>query len=232
MKHATLCTLYCEQAEVLREQLANWRTWPDAVWDLLDVVVVDDCSESQAAADVLAGCGLPVRLLRLDRPVPWNLAAGRNLAVGEARTGLVLVADLDQVLPTSGAVALGAAELEAGTYALPVRFLASGESLDWRHQHLQLIRRADFLELGGYDEAWPGYEGDNLWVPRRDSKLRAVEPPEGLTLVQLVGAGSTKWSKGGRFNARFRGGRAYSNARVVMAKPAGFCLTPWHEVQL
>lgn len=223
--------LYCEQPDMLDIQLDGLAALDPAVRDQIEIIIVDDCSEEAPAEPIVRASGLRVRLLRLDAQVPWNLGAARNTGVTAARADSVLICDLDHVLTPSGAARLAEVSVPEDVFLVPRRFTEDGEQLMWMHPHIGMMRRSVFLQLGGYDEAWWGYEGDHLFTPRRDSLLRA-RVDDDLTLTSYAGQGSRRWRRTGRENARMRGGDAYRDARRACARPAAICLTPWHEVTL
>jgi hypothetical protein len=225
----TIAVLYCEQPRALRRQVQAWGQYTPAQRAAVEFLVVDDCSPTPAAG-VLVGCGLPVRVQRLGRAIPWNLGAGRNLAVYGSRAEAVLLLDIDQVLTTAQAQAALGLQVDPGTYLAPIlRDARTGAALG-PHPHTLLVRRDDFITTGGYDEAWHGYESDHLFKPRRDAMLRRLIDPQ--FKVDHHADMCTRWPRAGRHNARTRDTYAYGQAMQAAARPSAILTQPWHEVTL
>lgn len=218
---------YCEQPDMLLEQLASWRLYPPE----LGIILVDDSSQAPPASDLLKGnAPAQLRLFRTLKAVPWNLGACRNIGVKESRADAVLIADLDHLMDPTVAAHLAGMEVASGTFYSPGRFDDSGV-IDWTHEHLQLIRCDDFERVGGYDETWWGYEGDHVFVPRRNAVLERLFDPL-LVLKQAEHGSSYRWSRSGRNNARVRGGLKYRQALVANGPSPVAGLTPYKEILL
>lgn len=229
----SVATLYCDQPDMLRRQMVAWSALVERLGPRFEFVVVDDCSQQPASA-ILRGSGLPVRLGRLTKAVPWNLAAGRNLAVHLAAHETVLMLDLDHQLTFSGAVAALDTYLAPQTYVQPTMVDASDPTVRLGpHKHAQLFLRDDYQLLGGYDERWPGYEGDNLFVPRREAAWEKWEAQDYFTVAYHADGGSSRWPRSGRFNARTRRTKAFAEAMLRgPSEPGPMLQTPWVEVKL
>jgi glycosyltransferase involved in cell wall biosynthesis len=222
----TLATHYCEQQQMLEEQLALWSSYSIEVLASLEFVVVDDCSTTRPAAAILKGCNLPVRVLRLQRSVPWNFSVVRNLAIREALHAEVLLFDLDHFVPAATAAQFLAESVQRGTFSLCELEDQCGTKLQ-AHQHCAAYERTSYLETGGYDESWSGYNSDWLFVPRRASQLTRKDI--GLRLVRRDGQGCQKWQRGGRFNVLSCRKREFEAATKNLSRPCNTHHWQWTE---
>lgn len=224
----TLATYYCEQPQMLEDQIECWLGYPADVLSGLEIVVVDDCSQCRPAADVLRGTGLPVRVFRLLAAVPWNFPGVRNLAVDRARGEDVFMFDIDHLVPATTAAHFIATPVAAQTFVV-ARRLEGGAAIS-AHEHCQAVRREDFADIiGGYDEDWSGYNGDGVFLPRRDAYLTRSDD-EALVVVHVPNAGVKKWARHGRDNVLRSREPAYRRALAAMARPQRSLRTPWKEV--
>ena len=221
-----IAILYLQQPNVLRDHLAQWAA---PAFDGLELIVVDDCSIQQPAAEVVRAAGMlgRVRVLRLDIGRPWDFTAGRNLCVQAARSDAVLLCDCDMFVEPETAPALAAAQLARGTFGVPARIAERALC-----RSLVLIRRDDFLQppLGGYDARFVGYECDQPFIARRDALLRAVPLPD-VTVRLIPNAGTNVWRRYDRNNMRLRDPALFAALARPDALPPGPPVPiPWHEV--
>jgi hypothetical protein len=136
--------------ECFMAQPHEWR-------DLVEVIVVDDAGSPKA--QVPAGPG--IRLARIRKDIPWNQGGARNLAAHLATTDRLMLIDPDMTLEPGMLQKLVEESrfLARGLMFRPaLRHIADG-SLDHTSPNVHLMLRADFLELGGYDEDYCGNKG-------------------------------------------------------------------------
>lgn len=174
---------YYRNPEMLRRHLAVWRDeWPADLKREVEVVIVDDGSPVETAAEVLADTdrnGLPtVSLYRVTEDRPWHQHGARNLGAHVARAKWLLMTDADHVVPPAtlreALAALPLGKREVVTFgrvdAPPVADWRAGDSLEFvrtrrddgslkPHVNSFLISRKHYWRTGGYDESYCGIYG-------------------------------------------------------------------------
>ncbi len=167
-KRVTFVLPYYENPQFLRQQVDGWGAYPDFVREHLSAIVVDDGSPQSPADAVLAGFVMPfpVRLFRIERDVPWNWLAARNIGMKYAAEGWCLLTDMDHVIPVSTARAVVFGHHKADVIYAFSRLEHSGEVIT-PHSASFLMTRSLFWTIGGYDEALSGHYGsDGDWRRR------------------------------------------------------------------
>ena len=137
-------------------QLNTWRSYSPEVLALIDIILVDDYSDRSLVPDI---SGLPIRLLRVETDIDWNMAGCRNLAATQAKTDWLLFHDIDHVMDGENISRLlaGLSSLDAETLYRFSR-IENGVLID-SHVNSFLVKRAMFWDLNGYDEDFCGFYG-------------------------------------------------------------------------
>lgn len=177
---------YYRNARMLIRHLITWRgEWSAELRDRIEIVLVDDGSPDDTAAEVLAQMwngspeGLPsIALYRVKEDRPWHQHGARNLGAQVAAAPDLLMTDMDHVVPpaTLGEVLhclpLGPGEvLTFGRVDAP-RSL-TWKAMDWPefaptcradgsakpHVNSFAVSRNHYWSVGGYDEAYCGIYG-------------------------------------------------------------------------
>lgn len=173
----TLCLPYYMNAGMLKLQLGYLRSLPPAILDQLAVIVVDDGSPDGEAQGEPIGC--PLTIYRIGVDIRWNQDAARNIAAFKAVTKLLLLTDMDHIVPRETYEAVLAEKLNK---LFVYRF--SRETLDaisedgrWRrtpykpHPNSWLLSSKMYRAIGGYDERFAGHYGTDAEFRDRAAKV-------------------------------------------------------------
>jgi len=156
-----------------------------------EVIVVDyDCPDG--TAEYVAANHPRARLVRVaDQPL-FNLGHARNLGAAQAVGEYLVFLDADVVIADTFLTELDGA---LGTAAFAVFAPTAGNSL----RGSCVIRRREFLAIGGYDELMRGYGGEDLDIYMR---LRMIGAPRAMldpgAVVEMIEQDDAE-------KARFRG---------------------------
>lgn len=148
---------------MLREHYSVMLRYSFLLASRVELVVCDDASDAPAFHPV-AECPVDVRVFRIDPPhVPWSHRCATNIAAHHARGDWLLLTDIDHVLTPAAATALvGFLDvLDPGTVYLLERRSLQGTPNPKRHPDTWLIHRDAWRRMGGWDERYRGYYGQN-----------------------------------------------------------------------
>lgn len=183
----SLCMPYFRNPRMLHRHLLVWRNeWSDEQKSQVDVVLVDDGSPDETAADALADMwggdrtGLPsINLYRVLVNRKWGQHAARNIAGHEARSKWLLMTDMDHIvcadtlaevlrlLPTLGkreVLSFGRVDApqtltwRAGDWTEFARTRREDGTLK-SHVNSFCVSREHYWKLQGYDETFVGIYG-------------------------------------------------------------------------
>jgi hypothetical protein len=155
-KRLTIITHHYNNEAAVSLQLNTWRSYSPEVLALIDIILVDDYSDRSLVPDI---SGLPIRLLRVETDIDWNMAGCRNLAATQAKTDWLLFHDIDHVMDGENI-----SRLLAGLFSLDAETLyrfsriENGVLID-SHVNSFLVKRAMFWDSNGYDEDFCGFYG-------------------------------------------------------------------------
>lgn len=170
---------FFENPEMLALQYRGWKAWPAKLRNRLRVIIVDDGSPENPAANVPRPFGLPdLRIYRVTENRPWHQHAARNLGTHEAGEGWMLITDMDHVLPAESAAllfrAMDKGKLDPATiYTLDRLEVDTGKpTLDRNgnpkpHPNSFVVTRELYWRIGGYDEAFCGLYGTDALFRER-----------------------------------------------------------------
>ncbi len=180
---------YYENPEMLAFQWNEIAGYPEKVKSEIEVVVVDDGSPVHPAAQVTRPAGLPaVSIFRIREDVPWNQDAARNIGAHEARSRLLLVTDIDHVVPRATVEGILDYEAEEGVFYGLGRVKYFGGQPSEPHPNSYLLTKKTYWNIGGHDEDFAGIYGkDFLFRKRAFAKARE----ENLPHLVLARVGST-----------------------------------------
>lgn len=201
----TVILPFYRQPKMLAKQLETWRSYPSSILKDYEFIIVDDCSP-EPAMDVVAEAmpihGLELRVLRIDKDVPWNRGMARNLGTKESKTPWIVHIDTDHVLTFGAAINLRSTILSMkGICPLWFRFarIRIGKADETRkkdkgdasnpclkiHPHIDsyLCTPAAYWKAGGYNEDFSGVLGGGSPFLKEMAKAHG-EPPvlEGTVL--------------------------------------------------
>lgn len=159
-KPITLVLPYYRNPGMLDRQQSLWATYEAPLRSRLHVVVVDDGSPEEPAADCLRpvpGLG-SLQLYRIQVDVRWNWLACRNLGVKKAATDWCLLTDIDHLVPEATL-----RNLVRGSHDKKCIYRFSRRNMDGSeykpHPNSWFLTRKRFWAVGGYDENFSGWYG-------------------------------------------------------------------------
>ena len=182
---------YFKQPEALEWQLECFKYLPR---EKIELVVVDDASGDQSARKILSDTPINVKLITILERVPWNIPAARNWGMVFADGAVCLRTDIDH-RPTPQTVdwLLGLTLAKGRVYSLG-RVTETGERLN-PHTDRFVMRKDDYWEIGGYDEAFSGAYGQNAkdFLARASEKAQLEAAPYDLVLrPELISEGGNR----------------------------------------
>lgn len=191
----SICMPYFRNPRMLHRHLLVWKNeWPASLKSQVEIVIVDDGSPDETAAEALTAiwngdrAGLPpLSLYRVLINRKWGQHAARNIAGHEAKGRFLLMTDMDHVVPGSTIAEvlrllpeLGKREvLTFGRVDAPTTL--TWKAADWTefartrredgslkvHVNSFCVSRSHFWALQGYDEDFVGIYGcDNEFRTR------------------------------------------------------------------
>jgi len=177
-EHTPLISLvfaYYENPSMLQLQLKEIAAYPASVKQILEVVVVDDCSPTHPAADVKRPHNLPrYSIFRLDRDIPWNQDAARNIGAYEARSPWLLLTDIDHLVPATTIENLIEMDRDASVFYTFSRVKFARNDPQDSHPNSYFMAKDLYWEIGGHDEDFAGIYGKD-YLFRRRALHRATE---------------------------------------------------------
>lgn len=194
-KRLSLVMPYYRNPAMLRRHILVWRgEWSPALKQEVEVVIVDDGSPDDTAADAIASMnngdliGLPsISLYRITEDRPWHQHGARNLGAHVAATPWLFMTDMDHVVPHSTmSETLQSLETLGSNEVLTFGRVDAPPTLTWKADHWPefsrsrredgtlkphvnsfVVSKARYWKLGGYDEDYCGVYGtDKHWRDR------------------------------------------------------------------
>lgn len=178
---------YYRNPGMMRRHLLVWRDeWSTDLKRDIEIVIVDDGSPDDAAADAIASMwggdrtGLPaLSLYRVTEDRPWHQHGARNLGAHVARGRWLFMTDMDHIVPASTmAEVLRLLPTLSKREVLTLGRVDAPRTLTWKADHWPefartrredgalkphvnsfVVRRKYFWELGAYDEDLCGLYG-------------------------------------------------------------------------
>lgn len=171
----TLIFPYYKNPIMLKEQIEHLKTFPQAIKDNLEVIVVDDGSPEYSLEDYIwpqDQFGLAkFSVYRIEVDVRWNWIAARNIAMYHADTTWALMTDIDHIIPadTLSEILESGFLKESCAYKFQRHEIVQGGGLREINPHANtwLISPSTFHALGAYDERFSGYYGTDGEFKRR-----------------------------------------------------------------
>lgn len=185
MQLLTLIMPFYMNGSMLALHYRTWRDWPAKLRANIRVIIVDDGSPENPAANVPRPYGLPdVQIYRVTEDRPWGQNGARNIGAHEAPDSWLLLTDMDHLLTGESAAALlkaiGKGRLDEGTVYMLDRVEADTgkptlgkDGQPKPHPNSFVMTREMFWRIGGYDERSCGIYGtDRLFRERAFSVAR------------------------------------------------------------
>lgn len=176
MRRLTMALAYYENPTMLRLQLENIASMALEVRDRLTLIVVDDCSPSHPALEVVRDFpNVEVKLFRMEVDIPWNQDACRNLAVSQTDDGTwLLLTDTDHLPPEETIRTVMKNKLDPNAFYTFARVSAPDMTPYKPHPNSYVMLKAIYDLAGGYDERWAGVYGtDGAFRTRLNQVARA-----------------------------------------------------------
>lgn len=163
---------YCSQ-QALSVHATGWSAWPEYERTRLFFLIIDDGSPNNMNATTAlppdVRSQLRIAIVRIEQDLLWNVGGARNLIFATAPTELVLLMDLDLVVPLPLAMQLlqlvrlmDRLEKEHGPkilYEFP-RYSLQRNMSNWVHPAVMLLRKETYWLAGGCDEDFVGAYGN------------------------------------------------------------------------
>jgi len=164
---------YFENPLMLQKQLEVFRSYPVALLQHLEIVIVDDGSPLYPATKFIGDTdGLDVKLFVVDVNREWFHLPARNIGAHEATKEWILLLDIDTLVPEETMRAIIEGWREDRWYVFSRRDSLTREVIA-RHHNTLLMSRKLFWQVGGYDEDFAGIYG---MAPLLNKKLERLFP--------------------------------------------------------
>lgn len=186
---------YYENPQMLGLQWREINQYSPDLKARIEVVVVDDASPIAPAAQVERPSGLPsVSVFRIRDDVPWNQDAARNIGAYEALAPVLLVTDIDHVIPEATLEGVLKGDIRDGVFYSFGRIKYVGGTPSEPHPNSYLLTKKTYWDIGGHDEDFAGIYGKDFLFRKR--AFRRAEEQKIYHLV-LARVGSTHFADAG-----------------------------------
>lgn len=176
---------YHNNPGMLSHQYAEWRRLPLWVARETEAVICDDASVNEAFYPYQYD-GPRVRIFRIPPPhVKWSHRCATNIAVRHAAYEWLLLTDIDHVVPSETLQTLIGAKLRHDQVYTFARRNTRGAAIK-PHPDSWLIHRTMWTKLGGWDERYRGYYGQNADIWRRVRNFAGEPVPLPLDLIHYT----------------------------------------------
>lgn len=160
----TLAMAVYGQPKMLDVWFDTLRTYSNAMLDMMELIIVDDCGDPAAEIPDDICLLLPSRLFRVTEDIPWNQPGARNLALEHADTELILFVDPDMVFPMDMMRRMLSRGLDLKSkhvirYQLKHRTGHAPGYITDLSPNTWFLHVEDFKSIGGYDEDYAGAKG-------------------------------------------------------------------------
>ena len=156
--------------KAVNDQAAQWNQWD--LGNDVELIFIDDCSTVPLDISRLPS---KVRCFRILDYIAWNMPGAKNLAAVQAKGDWLFFYDADQFLDADGLKKLveQLKVLPANALYRFHRFKLGDNSVLPIHQNCQVLKKTDYVEVGGYDEDFSGAYGhddsyfERIWTFRK-----------------------------------------------------------------
>lgn len=178
----TYLTPYYDNRDMLQEQLKSLMAMPDETLEKIEYIVVDDGSPKCPASDAVLTefilyefeySAITFKLFRIEKDVPWNHIAARNIAVENSnkKNDWLMMTDMDHLVPQRTFEELLAmieeGEIDDNTVYTFDRVDAPNHTPYKSHPHTWFMHRKVWNKFGGYDERFSGHYGMDFLARER-----------------------------------------------------------------
>jgi len=205
----SLVFAYYENPSMLELQWKEISQYESAVKKHIEVIIVDDGSPLNPASDVKRPRGLPAHsIFRIDRDVPWNQDAARNIGAHEAGAPWLLVTDIDHIVPgstLSHIMEMGKDPTVFYTFSR-IKFDTTEEREP--HPNSYFLAKDLYWSIGGHDEDYAGIYGKDFLFRKRAMRYTKEVRLAGAPLARVgtatvadagtrtISRKNTLWQKG------------------------------------
>lgn len=170
---------YKDNPHMLRRHQREWASYPEAVRARLSVVIGDDASQEYPAHEAAASPdGYEMAIYRVQEPMVWGHFRARNLAMEHAPEGMVLLVDIDHLLPADAAEHLLEVEIGPDEYGQPHRVKPDGTP-HHPHHDTYFLSRALYWRIGGMNLDYAGlYGAGSIFTRRIASMAVKIDMPD------------------------------------------------------
>ena len=185
MTTATLIMAYYENRLMLEKQYELIKDLPEDIRALLHLIIVDDGSPTKPAyVDKDLGVA-SFQLFRMQKDIPWNQDACRNIGAKHAKTEWMLLTDMDHMVPARTWRGLLFNNWERKKVYTFRRVSAPDMTPYKWHPNTWFISKAMYEQIGGYDERLAGlYATDSDFQIRMLAITKAYSPLK-LSIIRV-----------------------------------------------
>lgn len=180
-----ICMPYHENPHMLAAHYANWACFPRMARERMQIRICDDASPKNPAW-IQTPSPIDTRVFRIRPPhIRWSHKCATNIAAHNTTADWLLLTDMDHVVPLSTCEHILTCALNIqNVYTFKRRNMKLEEIK--HHPDTWLIHRDTWKRLGGWDERFRGYYGQNAdcWRRVRHIVGEPVELP-----VYVIGVG-------------------------------------------
>ncbi len=160
MNDVTLVMPFYRNGGMLTRHYDELRSLPIALRSHIHMVVVDDASPENPALPPTEDVGIgSIQIYRMDKDIPWNQDACRNIGVKHADTDWILLTDIDHLPPLETWQCLVEHEFNPGVAYRFSRVSAPYNTPYKPHPNSYFLAKRLYQKSGGYDERYAGYYG-------------------------------------------------------------------------
>lgn len=171
----TVVFAYYENPEMLALQWREISQYPDALKEIIEIIVVDDGSRLSPASAVIRPENLPAHsIYRIAEDVRWNQDAARNIGAHEAAASWLLLTDIDHVVPAQTLESLANMDKDSQVFYSLGRVKFNDGERRQSHPNSYVMSRELYWAVGGHDEDYAGIYGKDFLFRKR-AKKRASE---------------------------------------------------------
>lgn len=216
---------YYDNPQMLAFQCEKLAQLSSASLAQIEVIVVDDASPQYPAISVIPEqFSVKLSVFRIAKDKPWNQDAARNIGAFEARGALLLLTDIDHVVPEATIQAL-LKDVDMEEVVSLRRSAHFSSAVVASHVNSYVMSRETYWSIGGYDEDFWGMYGSDWLFRKRILRQRNIALRVDLGL-ELVTQGSIPDAKNRVFSRRPSIGRR-SFGRILRAlKRVGVVRSP------
>ena len=182
----SLVFAYYENPRMLEYQWKTIASYSADVKKRIEIIVVDDGSPNHPAASVPMPHGLPsLAIYRIDRDIPWNQDAARNIGAHESQSRWLILTDIDHLVPEATLSRLFALDKEDSViYTFSRVKVHTGEQRE-PHPNSYFMAKHLYWQIGGHDEDYAGIYGKDFLFRRRALSVHREEHLADLCIVRV-----------------------------------------------